>query len=123
MAKLERNTEARTAWCIRHGIEPSRIVDAPYPGMRLPDGSWHYELQRLIGIDVRYASPGEPVYETVEVTVPGDDPLPSQYLITGLPDVVTIPRNVASYAATALAGSSDNGDRYCARQIREAMGS
>lgn len=123
MAKLEHNTEARKAWCLRHGLDPSTIVDEPYPGMKLPDGRILYELTRFEGIDDSYSSPGEAVTSHIGITVSGDDPIPPQYLITGLPDTVTLPRNVASYAATALAGSSDNGDRYCARQIREAMGS
>ena len=35
--------------------------------------------------------------------------------------VIPVPLNTLTYAATALEGSSDNGDRYCARQIREAI--
>ena len=34
---------------------------------------------------------------------------------------ITLPESVARYAATALEGSSDNGDQYCAKQIREAL--
>lgn len=35
--------------------------------------------------------------------------------------LVPVSRNTLTYAATALEGSSDNGDRYAARQIREAI--
>lgn len=34
---------------------------------------------------------------------------------------VPVARNTLSYAATALGASADNGDRYCAQQIREAL--
>lgn len=36
-------------------------------------------------------------------------------------DMIPVPRNSLSYAITALEASSDNGDRYCAMQLREAM--
>lgn len=36
-------------------------------------------------------------------------------------DMVPVPRNTLTYAMTALDASSDNGDRYCAQQIREAL--
>lgn len=36
-------------------------------------------------------------------------------------DLVPVPRDTLSYAATALEGSADNGDQYCAKQIRDAL--
>lgn len=42
--------------------------------------------------------------------------------IAAVKDQVTLPRQVASYVATALAGSGDNGDRYAARQICDLLG-
>ena len=37
-------------------------------------------------------------------------------------DAVLVPRSTLTYAAGALAGSGDNGDQYCAAQIRTALG-
>ncbi len=37
------------------------------------------------------------------------------------PGAVPVPLHTLTYAATALEGSADNGDRYAARQIREAI--
>lgn len=34
---------------------------------------------------------------------------------------IHLPRAVAEYARTALKGSSDNGDQYCAHQIQEVL--
>lgn len=39
------------------------------------------------------------------------------------PETVSIKRTTAEFAATALESSSDNGDRFCARQIRERLDS
>lgn len=36
-------------------------------------------------------------------------------------DYIHLPRAVAEYARTALKGSSDNGDQYCAAQIQEFL--
>lgn len=36
-------------------------------------------------------------------------------------DPVAVARNTLSYAATALEASADNGDQYCASQIRAAL--
>jgi hypothetical protein len=38
-----------------------------------------------------------------------------------LEPMALVNRNAVSYAATALEASSDNGDRYCASQLRDAL--
>lgn len=41
--------------------------------------------------------------------------------VTDVRPLVALDVNTASHAATALEGSHDNGDRYCAKQIRDAL--
>lgn len=59
--------------------------------------------------------------EDLRVPVTGEDlPEPSEEP-AAYGDYVMLPAHVLRYAATALEGSADRGDRYAASQIRDAL--
>ena len=79
------NTDARTAWARRHGLDPALILNDNYTPTRLDDQHWRYHLLQIaLDQDGRIIKDGngDVVGTHVEVIATSDDPLPAAH-ITG----------------------------------------